>query len=251
MENVQDSLRAARLIRPFGPNRLHQSKRYAINRLRHHIENVLNIDDDDDSTDLMDDLNIRNPNPVYIFVIPDEQSNRTVAYRRSDFASTTFPNTTLLQHFHKMLRESSFKPYIDALDEQEMTKQIHVTNRRFLAKYNDFLSDRSDELGSLDAIHENVRTEKNFFKFMDEINGENERAEKQSPLITTTDYRSLIKELHSTDHIGNFALAASEQLEHRAQLLDEKDSETTWEDLGLDGWTGNIRMKHEHPLENR
>lgn len=248
---MQDSLRTARILRPFGPNRLHENKRYAINRLRHHIEDVLNLDDDDDSTDLMEDLNIRNPNPIYIFNIPGEQSNRTVAYRRSDFASTTFPNTTLLQHFHKMLRESSFKPYVDAIDDQEMTKQIHVSNRRFLANYKDFLADRSDELGSLGAIQENVRTEKNFFKFMDEINRNNERFEKQLPIIATTDYRSLIKELHSTDHIGNFALAASDKhLEQRAKLSDAKDP-VTWEDLGLDGWSGNIHMKHEHPLENR
>lgn len=235
------------------------SNRYAISRLRQHIETVLNLNEyDDDTSDLMDSLNIHNPNPVYVFIIPGEHSNRTVAYRRSDFVYTAFPNTTILQHFHKMLRESSFKPYIDAIDDQQMAKQLHVNNRRFLANYKEFIADHSDESNSLNAIEENVRTEKNFFKFMDEING-NDRyarshmdgvADEYQKRLTTTDYRSLIQELHSTDHVGNFALKNEKTFEQRTGLSKSSD-QVSWDDLGLHGWSGKIAMKHSHPQENR
>lgn len=246
--DASDSPTSAKLIangRNTNRNRFPSSKRYAIRQLRRDIEDVLNLDDEDDISDLMDALNTHNPNPIYVFIVPGRHSNRTIAYRRSDFISTTFPNTTLLQHFHKMLRESSFKPYVDAIDDQQMHKQLHVNNRRFLANYKEFLVDHSDELGSLDAIEENVRTEKNFFKFMDEVNGNNHIDSER----LTTDYQSLIKELHSTDSIGNLALVDGNIANHR--MLDPDDSEVTWDDLGLAGWTGFIRMKHNHPQENR
>lgn len=259
-EYIPEVLRSSKPSSIHGRVHLSASNRYAIaiSLLRRHIETVLNLDeDDDDTSDLMDSLNIHNPNPVYVFLIPGQHTNRTVAYRRSDFVYTAFPNTTILQHFHKMLRESSFKPYVDAIDDQQMTKQLHVNNRRFLAKYKEFLADHSDELHSLNAIEENVRTEKNFFKFMDEINGNDRYPRHVNRIadelqkhftVTTTDYRALIQELHSTDsHVGNFALKNESSFEERAEVNDE----VSWDDLGLHGWSGKIAMKHNHPQENR
>lgn len=208
-------------------------------------------------------FNIYDPDPVYVFVLPGNDANQTLVFRRSDFSEITFPNMTSLQRLQKLLKNSqiAFSPTND--DDQQSRKQLFPNQQKFLAKYKHFLSDNaydSDEAESLKVIEENVRTEKNFFKFMDKLNdgfvgdevnrfddieNDHELESRSHKYRTTTDYRALIRTLHSREHIGSYELANK-----HTRITRPLSDKITWDDFGLNGWVGNINMEHRNPDEN-
>lgn len=223
---------------------------------------MLNIDEGNESIDdyIFRTFNIFNPDPVYVFLLPDNL-NRTIILRRSNFSEITFPNMTALQALQKILKTSKFRQFLDN-DNNRKPKDLLTDDRQFIAKYQQFISDESElyEAESLKVIEENIRTERNFFKFMDRLNdGDSDsvviEAEKppREPIRNVkrkkrpTDYQSLIKDIHAKDHIGNYELTTDQQ---REAILRPHSTKVTWEDFGLPGWTGNINMRHENPDEN-
>lgn len=242
-------------LQPIRNNSKRNHNRHAVTQLKDHIKFVLNIDDTNDSADdyILQTFNIFNPDPIYIFSLPDK-FNHTLVLRRSNFSEISFPNMTALQTLQKILKTSKFRQFLEN-DNNRKPKQ----DRQFLAKYQRFISDESDlhEAENLKIIEENIRTERNFFKFMDKLNEDDNDDSvvieadhrnhhiKKKPI--SQDYQSLIKNIHSKDNIGNYDLTTDDDaLKH----LRPTKRTITWEDFGLHGWTGHINMQHGNPEEN-
>lgn len=251
-----------------------RSNPHSINRLKNQIKFVLNFDlhTRNETIDkyIVESFNVYNPDPVYVFVLPDE-SNRTITFRRSNFSSVSFPNTTSLQVLHKLLKSSKLAHLFPSYD-QYAPKQAAQDDRRFLAKYKQFMSSEDDlhEAESLKIIEENVRTEKNFFKFMDQLNDDIandaisiEASAERTVLDSThkpTDYSALIRNIHANDHIGNYKLQQSDSSSFPHKLANDRkqekvawpsdDESVSWDDFGLHGWVGNINTHHANPQEN-
>lgn len=249
---------------------------HVVNHWKDHIKHVLNIDEENDSIDdyIFETFNIYNPDPMYVFLLPDDL-NHTVVLRRSNFTEISFPNMTALQSIQKILRSSKFKPLLET--DRRKPKDLLTDDRHFFAKYQRFISDESDlyEAESHKVVEENIRTERNFLKFMDRLNDDDSdsdsvvieankddiRTRIQHTIPKPLNYPSLIKNLHSKNHIGNYRLEIDEQREQQkpqsqpqtqqqAKNGRPNKSKVTWDDLGLHGWTGNINMHHQNPEEN-
>lgn len=239
-----------------------RSNRHSINQLKNQIKFILNLDlhTRNESIDkyIIESFNIYNPDPVYVFVLPDD-SNRTVVVRRSNFSDISFPNTTSLQTLHKILKSSKLAHLFPSYDEYA-PKQDAQDDRRFSVKYKQFMSTENDlsEAESLKVVEENVRTEKNFFKFMDQLNDDiandaisieasGERTTILAAKHKPTDYPAIIREIHSKDHIGNYQLSNDRNHEKIAWPSDENLS---WDDFGLHGWVGKINDQPPNAEEN-
>lgn len=253
------------------------SNRPGVNQLKNQIKYVLNIDlqtVNDTIEKYIESFNIHNPDPMYVFVLPNAL-NQTLILRRSNFSDISFPNTTKLQKLQNLLKSSKFAHLFPSHDER-MSKQAAL-DQRFFTKYQQFMSSESDlhEAESIRIIEENVRTEKNFFKFMNKLNGgvdnhgtsieedsdEKRSRPKQPPPSPKeehhhhhqqTDYPSLIRNIHTkakTD-IGSYALAKGNR--HRPPIVHWSTTQKpiSWADFGLHGWVGSINEQHDNPDEN-
>lgn len=205
---------------------------------------------------IVESFNIYNPDPVYVFVLPDA-SNRTLVFRRSNFTDISFPNTTSMQAVQNLLKSSKFA-HLFPNDDERISKQMAL-DQRFFAKYKEFMSSENDlhEAESLKIIEENVRTEKNFFKFMDKLNEDidsdgisiEDSTERVAAFLKhqSTDYPALIRHIHAKDSIGNYELVKDNKHERVSWPASEKLS---WDDFGLPGWVGKINEHHDNPDEN-
>lgn len=189
---------------------------------------------------------------MYVFVLPDA-SNQTLVFRRSNFSDISFPNTSTQRILQNFLKSPKFSHLFPSHDDMR-SKQLSL-DHRFFTKYKQFMSIDSDlhEAESLKIIEENVRTEKNFFKYMDKLNGGSGASIPQSEAYTTaqqqqsTDYPALIRQIHAKKNIANYALA--KDLHGPIPWSTTKKS-ISWDDFGLHGWVGNINEHHDNPNEN-
>lgn len=232
--------------------------RHSINLLKNQIKFILNLHTKNESIDkyIIESFNVFNPDPLYIFVLPDG-SNRTIAFRRSNFSDISFPNTTSLQTIQTILKSSKYAHLFPSAEEMA-AKQLALGDN-FFSKYNQFMSNEKDlhEAESFKIVEENVRTEKSFFKFMDKLNEEVnsddeasiEDSGEQTPLDlrhAPSDYQALIRNVHSKGHIGNYELAK----DHEQNVAWPANEKLSWDDFGLHGWIGNIHEEHNNPQEN-
>lgn len=217
--------------------------------LKNQIKFVLNfgIQSKNDTVEkyIEETFNVHNPDPEYVFILPGT-TNTTLVFHRSNFTDISFPNTTSIQVMYNLLKNSK-------LSHERISKQF--ADERFFAKYKEFMSSENDlhEAESLKVIQENVRTEKNFLKFMEKINEDTdsitiEANSKPDALFKqhTTDYPTLIRNIHAKDHIGNYELSKDSKYEK----LSWPPENISWDDFGLTGWIGSINKHHENPDEN-
>lgn len=225
---------------------------------------MLNLHTANDTIDkyIIDSFNVRNPDPMYVFVLPDA-SNKTLVFRRSNFSDISFPNTTKLQNLQNFLKSSKFAHLFSNHDER-MSKQLAL-DQRFFTKYKQFMSSENDlhEAESLRVIEENVRTEKNFFKFMNKLNDgididqegssideSDEHNRPESVEQQPTDYPALIRHIHARKNIGNYALAKDNIHGPIVPWPTTQKSIVSWDDFGLHGWFGKIHEYNDNPDEN-
>lgn len=240
---------------------IERPSRHSVNQLKNQIKFILNFDlrAKNESIDkyISESFNIYNPDPVYVFVLPG--ANRTTAFRRSNFSDVSYPNTTSLQALQKFLNSAQFAHLFPSPDDR-FSKQLAL-NERFFAKYQQFMESKSEndlhEAESLKIIQENVRTEKNFYKFMDKLNdehsGEDGSVDDQSertvlikPRPKPTDYSTLIRNIHAKDHVGNFEL----NNDHiQTKVVWPSNENPSWDDFGLHGWVGKMNEQPENPHE--
>lgn len=256
------------------PSTTTTSERNHIADLKNHIKRVLNLESSDDETIdqyVSNTFNIHNQDPLYVFVLPGEK-NETIVLRRSYFDEAVFPNVTTLQILRKVAQQSK---WMHSENAERKSEKMWKTDDRFRVKYEQFKRDAND-LGeddeSKEIVEENVRTERNFFKFMDTLNVKDvdnngidsttegtmrdddsepddmSNSESQRSERHFNEYGSILKDVHSKDHIGKYGLSHA----HWDTPTSKRPAHTkvSWEDLGLDGWTGDIQSVHKNPEEN-
>lgn len=224
---------------------------------------------DDESIDqyVANEFNVRNQDPLYVFVLPGIR-NETIVFRRSNFDEAIFPNVTTLQTLRKIAMQSK---WLQSENADRKSEKFWKNDERFRIKYEQFKQNANnlDEIDSMKVVEENVRTERNFFKFMDNLNvnevdnngidsnteisltptEDNSDSESQREERHFNEYQSLLMDVHSKDHIGEYGLGNV----HWDSPTSKRPVNTrvSWKDLGLDGWSGDIQANHKHPEENK
>lgn len=220
-----------------------------IEEIKNNIKRVLNLELKNDTIDeyVVQTFNVYNPDPLYVFVLPDG-TNKTLAFRRSFFAAAIFPNVSTLQTLQKIAKEIIF---IKNGNLEEKSTKLWSNDEIFRKKYEQFKVNANDlnEAESIKIVEENVRTERNFFKFMDTIvKNEPVVNNDESEALRLNDYQSFSKEIHATDLLGNYK---SSNNRYETAIPKNPPKIVSWKDLGLDGWAGSIETFHGHPEENR
>lgn len=196
----------------------------------------------------MFDLN--NPNPSYMFILPGGSINNTIILRKSDFTMPTYPNVTGLRRYQTNLKRSNFyvnvsphkqpEPEVSQIRHEDLTPSILAEFKSSGTNYG--------EPESVKIVAENVRTERNFVKFMDDLNNQN--------AITVTDSSDpkFSKLPQSERLIRNKKVSKSKQIINQYEFeYDEEEQipkpkvneqkskdEVGWSEFGLDGWTGGL-----------
>lgn len=231
---------------------------------------MLNLESSDDASIdqyVSNAFNVHNQDPLYVFVLPGAE-NETVVLRRSNFEEAIFPNVTILRMLRKMVKTSK---WLQTENTDRKSEKFWKPDERFRAKYEQFKQDANDvdEDESMNVVEENVRTERNFLKFMDTLNvndienndngiedshtettttpEENSDSESQQIERHVNDYQSLLKDVHSKGHIGKYGLSHA----HWDSPTTKRPAKTkvSWKDLGLEGWTGQLGGIVENPDE--
>lgn len=226
------------------------SRNSIVNVLKNHIKEVLNIELTDRQADqyIVNSFRVDNPDPMYVFVLPDDRRNETVYFRRTDFTEAVFPNVSTLQKIRKMMVDSKLMPEIG-----KGRRESRVVDEKFMRNFERFKSNSTefDEAEHMKVVEENVRTEKNFFKFMDELNSLEVApssanvslaiGERSIPHFEhqVGDYKELLKHVHSHAHLSDWKLGGS-HWDTRTTKRPSPPKKLSWEDLGLHGWRGEI-----------
>lgn len=207
---------------------------------------------------------IDNPNPTYVFVIPDE-NNRTIIFKRSDFRQAIFPNITTINKFRNKFNltislTTGKDDNQNSGDDYELFSNLRP--EKLIKKTEDY-SDFDEEM--LRIVAENVRTERNFIKKMEEINSGSVDGQHESfttnpktvviPRETSVKPKSVkTKKSFRLDtsyagsrKIGQFVSPDSLKVSYRPHSSDDD-----WDSLGLEGWSGGLReVKGELNIHER
>lgn len=204
--------------------------------MRAHVKSVLNIStnnfDDAIENNLMPQLNLENPNPTYIFILPEFAYNRTIKLHRSDFLTATYPN---ISYGKRIYKKNSFGIHFDVFDKHSMSfEEIEMLNNIQSQKIfqNDFNNFEFDQYSNV--INENLRTERNFVRMMVEVNNYPE---------TFTEKSLKKSNVENEKHLKNSNYKYSFQ-----QSNNHKDN-VDWNSLGLEGWSGGL--SEGKPKDNR
>lgn len=190
-----------------------------------HIKKILNLENHINST--IDEyistvFNIHNPNPSYVFRLPGSRINKTVVYRRSDFREAIFPNVTNINKFNQSFdhlevsasNQQSLRFQKDDISEELKFEKYYFEKARSLED-----SDYDENLRKV--VEENVRTEKTFISFIDDLNKD----------LDDEEFRSNQLKLQSSQKT---------QKTQNKETTKFKDSDD-WDAFGLAGWSGTMK----------
>jgi hypothetical protein len=184
-------------------------------------------------------FNIKSMNPTYIFVLPDHK-NKTLIYRRSDFNDAIFPNITNLNKFKKsplnpnpIAQPPNFGPSKDVVSKNHQD-------------YEDFDDDKDRKLTEPEEydeemmgkiIEENIRTERNFIEFIDNLNEDLEEEYLHGDDLKKYKNQKDNLNLGQESKISQIKVKAVAQLKLK-RIQNSKNID--WRDFGLDGWFGGL-----------
>jgi hypothetical protein len=199
-----------------------------------HIKKVLNMHLENSTLDnyISSIFNMNNVNPQYVFRLPDNNNNnRTLIFRKSDFTAAVFPNITNVNKFSKskenLQTSSSIKHPVKVKNEELIDELKH---ERFIFENN--LSNNGDDYDDnmKRIVDENVRSEKDFIELMTELNDDlNDEELRQNYHQRLT--QPLTKVTNKKPILGGNSKKKSEEEE--------------WEELGLSGWSGTMSASKE------
>lgn len=187
--------------------------------MKDHIKKALNIHRENSTLDryVSSIFNLSNNNPTYVFLLPDKQK---LIFRKSDFSKPVFPNITNVNKFAK------------STDKLQMQSSAKHQVKQLADEYkNNFDSnDDYDEIVK-EIIDENVKSEKNFIQFMNELNND------------------LNDQPHYQRQTSPRPAKFVSKKRPKQKLKSGKDE---WEELGLSGWSGDIAgSKSELPKRQK
>ncbi len=190
-----------------------------------HIKKILNLQFAHNSS--IDEFistvfNVQNPNPSYVFRLP---GSRTVVYRRSDFREAIFPNVTNVNKFNQ-----SFDHFqVSASNQQPLRFQKDDLNHEL--KFEKFYFEKAKSLEDSDydenlrkIVEENVRTERTFISFMDDLN----------------------KDLDQEDYRTNSLKSQGSQKSNKPQSKQKFEDSDDWDSFGLAGWSGTMKEVNQN-----
>lgn len=194
-------------------------------------------------------FNVDNPNPMYVFVLPVGQQNRTLVLRRSDFDHAIFPNISRIQRQIMSANISRLYKLIENIDKPIWMSEQSQTTTEFLFTNDDTHNADLDEAESIKVVEENVRTERNFYKFMHYLNQHHETDNKAGSDHKFDGHADMLPSGSAV--VGRYSKykPSQSQIEYSlhidyttARPIGEKQFQTvSWKDLGLDGWMGGIK----------
>ncbi|XP_053691387.1 uncharacterized protein LOC128739910 [Sabethes cyaneus] len=210
-----------------------REKDLSILRMKKQIKNTLNIKPENDSLDsyLLSVFNMENTNPTYVFLLPsvDKKHIHKLIYQKSDFLEAEFPNVTSINKFKRSLNHSLYE-YSENNDYVE-----HEVRTFSKADDNDDCDNSMKEI-----VEENIRTERNFIEFMDDLNDDLEQELK----------RQILKHKHPVHGSATF-----KQTTLFTPYTYVNTQTVGWDDLGLEGWSGGLKEitghVYEHPVIER
>lgn len=206
---------------PQNGNRYHRS----ISDMKNHIKKVLNMHILNSTLDkyLEKMFNLHNLNPTYVFRIPDGK-NRTIVLRKSDFSVAIFPNITNLNKFKQTTQNIQPSPstrHQVKLKSEEVLDELKHERLLFQKNLNGNFDDIDYDENMRKIVEENVRSEKEFIKFMRELN----------------------------EDLDDEELRKKFQQQNKNTKNGGRDE---WEELGLAGWSGAMSSnRHELPKKER
>lgn len=191
-----------------------------------HIKNVLNMHLDNSTMDkyISSIFNLNNVNPQYVFKLPEK--NRTLIFRKSDFTAAVFPNITNVNKFKSSgkLKASPSTKYPVRVKNQELLEELK--HERFIFENNLNSHDEYDD-EMKEIVEENVKSEKEFIKLMNEMNddlNEEDLRDQYHQRLSQTPARKINKKPVKGE-----------------SLKPKKNSEEDeWEEFGLSGWSGSM-----------
>lgn len=194
-------------------------------------------------------FNVDNPNPMYVFVLPVGLQNRTLVLRRSDFDHAIFPNISRLQRQIMSSNISRLYKLIENLDKPSWMSEHPDTTTEFLFTIDDTHNADLDEAESMKVVEENVRTERNFYKFMHYLNQHHETDNKAGSDNKYGRHADLLPS--GSAALGQYTKykPSQSQIEYSLHIdyttakpiTDKQLQAVSWKDLGLDGWMGGIK----------
>lgn len=154
-------------------------------------------------------FNTKNLNPAYIFILPDKH-NRTLVLRKNDFLEIDYPNISHINKFRKMQKD-----FFNKNSEKEMKEKMENMY--------------SDDSESMEMVAENMRTERNFYKWVEDYNNDVDSSYTNRPTGKLQNRKS------------------EEDYEFYDDYEEEKSQEgdVKWDDLGLEGWSGGLKKVRE------
>lgn len=216
------------------------------NSIETQIKGILNVHPSNKSLDhvIRSVFNIENPNPMYIFVLPAGEKNKTLVLARNNFDKPVYPNISTGQRFVKDERQSNkLLQMFDSAGNKDV-KESDVDNIIFDLK-------DLDESESMRIVAENVRTERNFIEFMERLNEngnvggnvlqKNMQLKNPSDIFKTKTVNKEYEDLVSPKLKYKFEIDYSSDLLRPTTDNSFKTTDIDWKDLGLDGWIGGLR----------
>lgn len=242
----------------------HQHTFTANEALKTNIKRVLDFEEKNETLDkyIMNSFNLYDADPVYMFILPGDHNNRTLVYRRSNFSEPIFPDIVPL----KQLRKLSFASHQIAHQELYYDKKADkYVNDIPKVKYEQFKGGVYDleEAASLKVIEENVRTERNFLEFMEDLKRDQEnKVESEGRQLTRVsakdndglnEYEVVLRNIHAAAVNGSTekkqALLTGETRAEVKEFNRRRTTGVSWQEFGLDGWLGNLDAKYMVPAE--
>lgn len=193
--------------------------------MKSHIKKVLNMHNASFDKFIDKMFNFNNLNPTYVFRIPDsnKNKNRTLVFRKSDFSVAVFPNITNVNKFKNQAVQSSSSStqQIVKVKSEEVLEELKQERLIFQRNLNGNYEDTDYDENMMKIVEENVRSEKEFIKFMRDLNEDLDEDELREKF-------------------------------QKNQAKRNKNKKDEWEELGLAGWSGAMSSnKDELPKKER
>ncbi|KAL1395281.1 hypothetical protein pipiens_011370 [Culex pipiens pipiens] len=207
-----------------------RDREHIIGRMKTNIKKILNMQLENATLDeyVLNVFDVENINPTYVFLLPsgDKSHIKKLIYQKSDFVEAEFPNVTTINKFKRSLNQSSVDDEFS--DEEDYSDED-------MAPFLNVGEDEDDRMQEI--VKDNIRTERNFIKFMDDLNDDLEAA--------------LEKKVKKVPHPVQSSSFKKTSLFTPYTYMSTKT--IGWDDFGLEGWSGGLStgLLYQHPVLER